>query len=351
MTNRTPFDFATARYRRAYETADRQLAARLVAAFDAVIADLEREAARIVASLDGEMSVSQAMRLQRTAALIRQAETEIGRLIPVTRRLIVAGEIQGAKLGATAAEGLTAAASGITAGIFPGFHRLPTRALIDLAAALDSNTPLGARLDQLGDTAAQVVREGLEAGLGAGRNPNVVASRISGNLVTLLGGVDGDGVPRLGWLQQMSRSSLLNAYRSANIATYAENQRVLEPEWRWSAALDGRGRTCISCITKHGQTYPLSTPFSSHRACRCAAHPVTRRQFGGPVESGESWLRRQSPNVQAQALGVSGAERWRSGEYELHHLLEPQHDPIFGAYKGHGSIDRAVQRAQARRVA
>lgn len=341
MTDRMPFDFATARYRRAYETADRQLAARLVAAFDAVIADLEREAARIVASLDGELSVSQAMRLQRTATLIRQAETEIDRLIPVTRRLIVAGEIQGATLGATAAEGLTAAASGITAGIFPGFNRLPTRALIDLVASLDSNTPLGARLDQLGDTAAQVVREGLEAGLGAGRNPNAVASRIRSNLVTLLGGIDGDGVPRLGWLQQISRTSMLTSYRRSTIMSFQENSRIVKG-WVWSSARDSR--VCLNCLSRDGSEWPLDTFMAVHRNCRCAVLPKLRRPYGPLPETGQAWFERQPVVVQEQMMGPKAYALYAGGDVQLADFQGEGHDPVFGPITYQRSVRQILER-------
>lgn len=281
MTDRTPtpVEIAVARTRDAVLRADARALAALADAFagaiDLLVADAERVAASLLADIaTGTVSVSNAARLQRTTVLLQRVEAELARMVPATARAILSAQVEAGLVAVQHAATLTTVAVGGGSTVGLSVAVVPRAAVIDLIGALDYQTPLGKALASLGRAGAEAVRVEMTTGLVAGRAPGVVAASIRTQLASLLGGVGGDGVPRLGWLQQVARTSMLGAYRSSLIETYAANPGLVRG-WRWSAALQGRRTPCPSCIAKHGQVFPLSEPFRSHRACFPAGTAVS----------------------------------------------------------------------------
>lgn len=109
----------------------------------------------------------------------------------------------------------------------------------------------------------------------------------------------------------IARTEVMGAYRQASIQRYADSAVV--SGWEW---LSGRGsRTCLFCLSMDGKRFKDNHPFETHPNCRCTAIPVTLSwtELGYPElekqtpprQTGEEWLRAQSPSYQKSRLGDS----------------------------------------------
>jgi len=327
----------TLRQRAAVLRADARLAVGLAAVFATAIDGIVDEIERLVRRLDGgDLSPDD----PAVATLLAEIESAIAGLVPIVVRAIVA-----ARREATAVASLHAGQQVADDDDAPPVP-LVGRAERGQVVGIDPRGPLALALLALGAQAVVAVRASLTAPAsretGTAR-AGVVGANVRTALAQVVGGVDGAGVPRLGWLEMVSRSTLMDAYRDGLTGGYANANDPAE-SWRWVASLDGS--TCSSCVAKHGQVFPVTVNMESHRGCRCVAEPV---RPGENAETGADWLRRQPEATQRTVLGIDGAERWRAGAFDLWHLLEDRDDPLFGPYKGHGSIGRAVARARSER--
>ncbi len=114
-----------------------------------------------------------------------------------------------------------------------------------------------------------------------------------------------------------SRSPMADALRltrttqayAARDATHESYSTAGIDSWIWSSALDGR--TCMMCISQHGQRYPMSEKLNEHHNGRCSAIPVTptweRIGFSGgqepAYETGADWFARQDEQTQRRIVG------------------------------------------------
>jgi SPP1 gp7 family putative phage head morphogenesis protein len=142
--------------------------------------------------------------------------------------------------------------------------------------------------------------------------------------------------------------------------TYSANSDIVKAV-QWTATLDPR--TCPVCMDRDGRTYPPGeTPDIPHLRCRCSIVPVVKswKELGLPLQEAPSgtrassavtqaeerrlrkldaderraikgqlqgqvpesltypeWLRRQSAEVQNEALGVRKAQMFRSGDLDI----------------------------------
>lgn len=191
---------------------------------------------------------------------------------------------------------------------------------------LQRQSPLYVKLNRLGDDVAEVVAEKLRQGIILGFNPRRVAASIRS--------ATGQG---LTWSLRTARTANLNAYREATHANFLANSHVVK-SWIWTAAL-GDGRTCMSCISKHGHEFPLATRLNDHHSGRCAARPktITFKDLGlnvseppQSVETGEAWFRRQTATVQQQYMGNAMWKAWRDEQFGFEELSRPYQDDVYG---------------------
>jgi SPP1 gp7 family putative phage head morphogenesis protein len=115
--------------------------------------------------------------------------------------------------------------------------------------------------------------------------------------------------------EAMVRTALTHTANTAAQATWEANGDIVKA-WRFTAVLDLR--TTLTCASLHGKQYPLGKgPMPPrHINCRSTSVPVLDPIPGiKPFEfpSYDAWLRRQSPETQADILGVAKAKLFRDG--------------------------------------
>jgi hypothetical protein len=322
---------------------DRRVLGMLANAYGTVLDRLEADIVRLGTDLaEGVVTGGRAEMtrwlLARDRSLAAQVETALRVYRPGAEALIRTAQRQAALLGEAQAVGLMEAAGGVAA----EFARLPASALADLVGILAPGTPLAAALDQLGPAMAATIRDGLVEALGVGQGPREAAGLIRDRLVGLGGGLTRAGVPRLGWVQQVCRTSMLNAYRSASQRSFAENKRLLRGWW-WSSA--HQRNTCPCCLGLDGKIFPVEETMHSHRSCRCVQVPLLSDRPAPNLPTGADWLAAQPPAVQDAVLTRAGGAAYRAGDLSLAHFVGHDDDPIFGP--GYHPLSGAAALARA----
>lgn len=132
----------------------------------------------------------------------------------------------------------------------------------------------------LTEQATEAMRRALIVGVATGTHPNDVAAA----MVRQVEGAFNGGLTRA---INISRTEMLDAYRDTSATVHAANADVLDG-WRWVAVLDRR--TCVSCWSMHGTTWPLDQagPWD-HQQGRCVRAPVVKSwaELGIPGVEGE----------------------------------------------------------------
>lgn len=234
--------------------------------------------------------------------------------------------------------------STVPAGARWTFGRPSTRAIEALVGTTQAGSPLADLFEGFGREAAQNVADALIRGVTLGDNPRKVARDVQ----------DALGIERARALT-ISRDSLNNAYRSANLETYRANDDVCEG-WIWSCSFSIR--TCAVCIAMNGTVHPLSEEFEGHNNDRCVPIPQTRSwgDILGPlgidtsgipettvqVQSGESWFSEQDAATQQAILGKAKYAAYKDGALSLSQLVHHGHDPKWGGYRQEKSLKAAI---------
>lgn len=153
--------------------------------------------------------------------------------------------------------------------------------------------------------------------------------------------------------QATARTETMRAYRTATQETFKENDDVIE-KWRWIAQLSYS--TCIACISKHGQEFPLTTPMDSHVNCRCIQVPVTKtfKELGADgveetdtsVQTGKDWFNEQTEEVQRKILGPGKYDAWREGKISIDDMVEHSHSDRWGGAYHEASLIKALKNAK-----
>lgn len=202
------------------------------------------------------------------------------------------------------------------------WDRLPTEAVETLLGFLQTDSELRNGLtSNLGVSASQNFQDKLLEGIALGYNPKKINSLINQSL----------GEP-LTWSINTVRTTQLYAYREATRANYLANSEIISG-WYWYAALDGR--TCLSCVNKHGQFFRTGNVLNDHHQGRCTAIPAIDKpeRFGltNPViETGESWFNRLSQTQKREMMGNARYNAWMAGEFQFNELSQPYQNDTFG---------------------
>lgn len=139
-----------------------------------------------------------------------------------------------------------------------------------VARSTERVTTLASRLMPLGMDAlnAELVR-----GVALGLNPRRVA-RNAVRATDLVAGLGRAYRLPLYRAMNIARTEMLDAHRGGAGVSHAANAKVIG-QWMWLAQLDRR--TCPSCWSQHGSTYPLDVPGPwDHQQGRCARMPVVK---------------------------------------------------------------------------
>jgi SPP1 gp7 family putative phage head morphogenesis protein len=211
------------------------------------------------------------------------------------------------------------------------YTRLPIGTINELVGRLAPGAPLNKLLNQLAPAALANVRQSLITGVALGHNPRKIAS----DLRTSLGG-------NLTHALTLSRTATVGAYRSATLGTYQANSDVVKG-WRWVCAKSTR--TCLACLLRDGQIFPLTKPMPAHWNCRCVMLPVTDEE-DWRAQSGPAWFAAQAAETQREMLGLQAYELYAEGKLELSAFLGHAQDRHLGAI----SYQRSLREVLARRA-
>lgn len=205
-------------------------------------------------------------------------------------------------------------------------------ALTRLIGYVDS-AEMRAKFADFGVNAANNFADGLLALTAQGKNPTMIARYISG----------WSNVP-YAWAENMARTTQIYSYRTATHAAYLANADLMDG-WMWRAALDSR--TCMSCISKHGQVFPVSVTLNDHHRGRCAPVPVVKGStWVSGVETGRDWYARLPNDVQRRISGDLMFQALKENKIRWDDLSQPYKDDVFGEMLREASVSELIESKQ-----
>ncbi len=253
--------------------------------------------------------------MDRYQSLLTQTNAEIGRYGAWAEKLIISEQGKLAALGLSEAAELIALQADV-AGLSASFSRLPVAAVEQMAGLVGDGTPLHNLLAQAWPDAVEGLTNELLTGIALGRNPRVIAKRMTENGLSV-------GLQRS---MVLARTEQLRAYRQASQAQYKES-RVVKSYKRMSAH---DGSVCLGCLVLDGQEFALEVEFEEHPAGRCALLPILTGANRVTWESGETWLKAQSQDTQRQIMGDQRYELWKDGNVKFADMATKREDATWG---------------------
>ena len=199
-------------------------------------------------------------------------------------------------------------------GVAGAFNVLPVEALELMAGYVADGSPLRAYFARMYPAAMQGIMDGMMLGMARGWGPRQLARAMR----------DGMGVaPRTAI--NSARTEPLRVYREASLQQYRASGMV-DGYIRVAAKSE---RTCMACLAKDGEWFPLTTPFEEHNQGRCKPAPARKGQTY-PGTQGLAWFEEQSPERQRLMLGPGRYEAWKRGEFDLRDIAKLHKDPVWG---------------------
>lgn len=174
----------------------------------------------------------------------------------------------------------------------------------------------------------RMMKRQLIRGITVGDNPRRTAGRI-------IKGAEGNFNGGLTRALNIARTETLDAHRNATQSSEKSNTDILE-EWEWHASLSGR--TCPSCLSKHGTRHPLDEPGpNDHPSGRCARVTITKSWadlgFKNIVEpesltpDAEAWFNNLTPETQRNIMGPARLKLLQDGDIAWSDLSRKQENP------------------------
>jgi SPP1 gp7 family putative phage head morphogenesis protein len=249
---------------------------------------------------------------------------------------------------ASAQATILAELGGTTPGsITAGFVKYPEQQIQRLTGRLSDGSPIDEWAQRYGPRGAQVIKDGLIAGMVNGENPAVLGRRMAKAL-----GAD------YGKMAVMARTEMLRVYRDTTLETYRANSRLVKG-WRWSAAL--QESTCPVCWAMHGTVFPLSEKMATHPACRCSMRPVLRPwseinpNIKSPKERpepkhGPELFAKLPAASQRRILGPLGHDAYKAKMLKLPDLVQETYSPKWGKGRQQRSISATIGPANIRKL-
>lgn len=197
-----------------------------------------------------------------------------------------------------------------------------------------------AQLGSYGDDVVNVVRNQAITGVSQGWGPRRIANAITRKIQGLPSSGDVGRVAGISEsiAQNMMRTLQMQSFRGAQTINRMVNADILDSQIR-IAALDGR--TCLACISLHGDSFPINQRIDDHYRGRCTSIPVVR---GRPrtVTSGEEWFNNLSPADQLGNRSGASVRAIQQGGAKLDDFVEPYTDKVFGQMLRESSLSRVL---------
>jgi SPP1 gp7 family putative phage head morphogenesis protein len=311
-------------------------------AYARVRADLIKkidELAKAIAQ-QGDLNAGNIFQFDRAKALLDQVDAQMTTLSGKTLNIIDTGQSQAVILGQEHALGTALVSvigdNALTAQVASQWNHLNTGAVESMVGRLSNGTPLNEwMVANIGDNTERV-SQALAKGIALGENPRAITARLAKELDVTAAS-----------LQNTVRDSVMDSYRDASLSSFSENSDIGE-SWTWVASLDET--TCGTCLSLHGETFPLSQEFfESHNNCRCV--PIFNISgVESPVKpgSGEEFFSKLDPEKQDLTLGKAAGEAYRNGDVQLGDFVKLNKDDTWGNAYVQDSFKNAQENAAAR---
>lgn len=251
-------------FRARLETQEVDTAERMALAYNRIYTGLQDELKSLadeIAAMD-KPDKNSLLELARLNRLLSQVEDELNKFgVTVTNEIELIQQRAITQASNDALALIEAAAPGISRDIILSFTKLPTNAIISAAGLVGDDSPLTARLTSaFGEYIAGQVRNGILTGVGIGKNPRDVYQILKRNFERSLGSGLTSALTTI-------RTAQIKSYQLASHASYQANSDIVTG-WVWYSALQP-GRTCMSCISKHGTVHPVTETLRDHHNGRC----------------------------------------------------------------------------------
>ena len=293
---------------------DAEARARMRLAYEQAIDRITRELDATVRALEAfPGSEWRQYHERRLRTLLDLAEAEYARFSDEAAHILQAEQAQAVRGGAQSAQEMMAAT-----GQSVGFGvALNTPAMERLVASFAPGSPLRGVLESYGEFGRKVIERELTDALAGGKSPREASREIRRRI--------GGGAVKAR-IDTLSRSTIMDAYRSSLGEQFAALKR---PGDKYRRVAAKSTRTCIACLSRDGELTD-DIPQDFHPNCRCVFHLVSAGMVL-PYESGEDWLRRQSPNrVRPMFPSADAYTAWQNREVALSAFVGVHRDPTWG---------------------
>lgn len=313
-----------AQFRQRLEAQEVDTAERMALAYNRIYTGLQDELKSLadeIAAMD-KPDKSSLLELARLNRLLSQVEDELNKFgVTVTNEIELIQQRAITQASNDALALIEAAAPGISRDIILSFTKLPTNAIISAAGLVGDDSPLTARLTSaFGEYIAGQVRNGILTGVGIGKNPRDVYQILKRNFERSFGSGLTSALTTI-------RTAQIKSYQLASHASYQANSDIVTG-WVWYSALQP-GRTCMSCISKHGTVHPVTETLRDHHNGRCTPIPITRYS-STPIQSGQDWFKGQPKQTQRSMMGGSMYDAWKKEQFDFAELSRTYDDGVYG---------------------
>ena len=248
--------------------------------------------------------------LSRFQDLLRQVLEEMDSYSHYASDAVAARQALLARHGISQAVALLRASTGVTG----AFDVLPVAAIELMVGYVRDGTPLQTYFKTKYPEAVKGIMDALLRGLALGQHPTKIAREMVAEL-----GV----VPRTAI--NSARTETLRVYREATLGQYRASGLV-DGYIRVAAKSE---RTCLACLAKDGEWFPLDVSFEEHNQGRCSAIPAKRGAVY-PGTQGLDWFERQPADVQRRMMGNGRYEAWKAGKFDLRDVAKLHEDSTWG---------------------
>ncbi len=191
----------------------------------------------------------------------------------------------------------------------------------ELVSTID-NPAWTAQLDDYGDEIITKIKRQITIGQTAGWGP----IRMANEITRVIQGVPGGrGFPE-SQAENLMRTLQMQTFRTAQTINRVQNADILDGHIR-IAALDDR--TCLSCISLHGEVFPVERRIDDHHQGRCTSIPLVTG-YPNFVPSGQDWWDERTPEQQLAQAGTANMNAMNAGAVTLPDYRHPYVDPVFG---------------------
>jgi SPP1 gp7 family putative phage head morphogenesis protein len=251
-------------------------------------------------------------RQDRYIRLIARAQQEFNQFATTAEQMVEQVRVIAIRGGAAEAWELAEAS-----GIEPGFRSTINTRAVEYAMASTWAGPVREVLSTYGPGATQVISDTLIDGMARGQSPHTIVRRIERELASPV---------NHGRLEALIRTEAMRGFRAGLNETYNSMAHLIDG-YRWVAAKSLR--TCLACLGMDGRIQ--KEPWDRmHVSCRCISTPVPKGTLL-PYETGDQWLRRQSPQRQRRMFPSEDAYNAYRGRWvRLRDFVGVTDDRVWG---------------------